>query len=529
MSRKRTAPAPAEVLPPAPPAPPARAAKPARPAKTRAAASVRTAKPAPPAPAAARRASTVVPRAPARRLAAPEATPALPPEPAHAELPPAPQELAPTAASARMANAYDQGLLDRAREQWRRGDWASLQELAPGEIEQHPDRARLALLAAAGHHAAGQRAAARLFAQRAAEWGCDRTLIARVLIGGVHNTLARAAVATGRQRERALRHFEQAVAAGAPGSTGALATQARIEHQVGLMGLATELPQLRAATTLTGRAPMLANPLKEIGEQLRKQSDALAASLKTQHDDLASVRKALESTVKREVLNATKQLEAFVNLQGYLAKGVVVPEMHGWPVSPDFALLLVQMLEATDYDLVIEFGSGSSTALMATVLTRNAARRQGRPRAVQVAFEHLERFHAETASLLAAGGLTDAVDLELAPLVPYAAPNGKTYPYYDCRPALTAIAQTMGPPESLRIFVLVDGPPAATGEHARYPALPVVLEHFGGARLDVVLDDYIRDDEKQIAKLWMAELAARGLSPTMTEKKMEKDACVVVF
>jgi hypothetical protein len=428
-----------------------------------------------------------------------------------------------------LANAYDQGLLDRAREQWRRGDWASLQELAPGEIEQHPDRARLALLAAAGHHAAGQRAPARLFAQRAAEWGCDRTLIARVLIGGVHNTLARAAVASGRQRERALRHFEQAVAAGAPGSTGALATQARIEHQVGLMGLAAELPQLRAATTLTGRAPMLANPLKEIGEQLRKHSDSLAASLKTQHDDLVNVRKYLETTVKREVLNATKQLEAFVNLQGYLAKGVVVPEMHGWPVSPDFALLLVHMLEATDYDLVIEFGSGTSTALMATVLARNAARRQGRPRAVQVAFEHLERFHAETARLLAADGLTDAVDLELAPLVPYAAPNGKTYPYYDCRPGLAAIAQTMGPPPALRIFVLVDGPPAATGEHARYPALPVVLEHFGGARIDLVLDDYIRDDEKQIAKMWMADLAARGLAPTLTEKKLEKDACVLVF
>lgn len=435
----------------------------------------------------------------------------------------------PIAGASRMTAAYDQDLLDRARHHWRRGDWASLQELAVGEIEHHPDRARLALLAAAGHHAAGQRAPARLFAQMAAEWGCDRTLIARVLIGGIHNTLGRAAVAAGRHRERALRHFEQAVAAGAPGGSGALAMQTRIEVQLGQMGLAADLPQLRAASTLTGRAPVLANPLAEIGEQLRKQNESLAATLKAQQNDLANVRKAVEGTVKREVLNATKQLEAFVNLQGYLAKGVVVPEMHGWPISPDFAMLLVGMIEATDYDLVIEFGSGSSTALMATVLARTAARRAGRPRAVQVAFEHLEKYHAETARLLATAGLADGVDLVLAPLVPYTASSGVIYPYYDCRHALSAIAQTMAPAAALRVLVLVDGPPAATGEHARYPALPVVLEHFGGAKVDVVLDDYIRDDEKQIARMWVAELEQQGLRPTMTEKKLEKQACVISF
>lgn len=425
--------------------------------------------------------------------------------------------------------AYDQGLLERARAQWRNGDWAQLQALNAGEIEHHPDRGRLALLAAAGHHAMGQRTSARLFARMAADWGCDRMLIARVLIGGVHNTLGRAAVASGRQRERALRHFELAVAPGTAGASGALATQARIEQQLAQMGLAAELPALRAASTLSGRAPLLANPLREVGEQLRKQGDALAATLKTQQDSLVNVRKALETVVKREMLNAVKQLEAFANLQGYLAKGVVVPDLHGWPISPDFALLLIEMIEGTDYDLVIEFGSGTSTVLMATTLARNAARRQGRPRAVQVAFEHLEQFHSQTDTQLTAAGLGDAVDLVLAPLTPYAAPNGKTYSYYDCRHALATVAQTMGPPSSLRVLVLVDGPPAATGEHARYPALPVVLEHFSGARFDVVLDDYIRDDEKQIATLWRLELESRGIVPKMVEKKLEKDACIVSF
>lgn len=430
---------------------------------------------------------------------------------------------------AELAPAYDQGLLERARAQWRRGDWASLQELNAGEIEHHPDRARLALLAAAGHHALGQFSSARLLALRAAEWGCSRSLIARVLIGGVHNTLGRAAVAAGRQRDRALRHFELAVMAGAPGTTSMLAAQTRVEHQLGQMGMTTCLPQLRDASSQALVTSVAASPLKEIGDQLRKNAEALSTSVKTQHDNLIGARKYLEITIKREIVNATRQLEAFVNLQGYLTKGVVVPEMHGWPVSPDFALMLITMLEGGDYDLVIEFGSGTSTVLMATTLNRNSKRREGRARVVQVAFEHLDRYHAQTERQLAAAGLSDAVELQLAPLVPYRAVNGKSYSYYDCRPALATLAQTVAPPSKLRILVLVDGPPAATGEHARYPALSAVLEHFDGAHFDIVLDDYVRDDEKQIVQLWRADLEARGIEPTVLEKKLEKDACVLTF
>lgn len=427
----------------------------------------------------------------------------------------------------RMATAYDQDLLDRARSHWRRGDWASLQELAAGEIEHHPDRARLALLAAAGHHAAGLRAPARLFAQMAAEWGCDRALIARVLIGGVHNTLGRAAVAAGRHRGRALRHFEQAVAAGAPGGASALAMQTRMENQLGQMGLAADLPQLRAASMLNGRAPVLSNPLAEIGEQLRKQNESLTTTLKTQQNELANVRKALESTVKREVLNATKQLEAFVNLQGYLTKGVVVPEMHGWPISPDFALLLVGMLEATDYDLIIEFGSGSSTALMATVLARNSARHHTKQRVEQVAFEHLEKYHFETARQLAAGGLGDAVDLVLSPLIPFTSQDGMPYSYYECNPALSAIAERMPALAELQVLVLVDGPPGTTGPLARYPALAHVMEHFRGSQIDILLDDYGRPDEKEVANRWMADIKTANLQATFKAMSLEKGACLI--
>ncbi len=43
---------------------------------------------------------------------------------------------------------YDEALLDRARTQWPFGDWASLAGMTQEQIQHHPDRAKLALLAA---------------------------------------------------------------------------------------------------------------------------------------------------------------------------------------------------------------------------------------------------------------------------------------------------------------------------------------------------------------------------------------------
>ena len=73
-------------------------------------------------------------------LAPPQALPA-------ADTPPTqtfgPEETVP------VASPYDEGLLDKAKTQWQRGDWDSLALLQRDALEYHPDRAKLALLAAA--------------------------------------------------------------------------------------------------------------------------------------------------------------------------------------------------------------------------------------------------------------------------------------------------------------------------------------------------------------------------------------------
>lgn len=133
---------------------------------------------------------------------------------------------------------YDENLLERSCTQWQFGDWQSLTKLNRDTLQHHPDRAKLALLAAAGHlqTSKSDNTEAKQFIRLAQDWGIDKKLIGRVLIAGVHNNLARAA-AVAKQEKRAWDHFEKAISIGAPSSATRLLTQARINEQFQQLGL----------------------------------------------------------------------------------------------------------------------------------------------------------------------------------------------------------------------------------------------------------------------------------------------------
>ena len=131
---------------------------------------------------------------------------------------------------------YDESLLERSRLQWQFGDWESLRSLDRDVIQHHPDRAKLALLAASAHQQGGNMELARVLIQLARDWGCGRRLIGEVLIAGVHNSLGRAAALNG-QMERARLHFEGSIRTVTPGADLRLITQARTQQQLIEIGL----------------------------------------------------------------------------------------------------------------------------------------------------------------------------------------------------------------------------------------------------------------------------------------------------
>lgn len=235
----------------------------------------------------------------------------------------------------------------------------------------------------------------------------------------------------------------------------------------------------------------------------------------------------LEGRQQREIANAVLQIESFIRLQHYLGPDILVPEMHHWPVSPDFGLLLVELIESNDYDAVVEFGSGTSTLLLAKAIER-VAHRHRRGSAPLLSFEHLEVYQQKTQGLLDKAGLAQYARVELTPLSDWHRRDGRAFAYYSCDAALDALRQLLPTADGL-VMVVVDGPPAATGPMARYPALPQILNSFGPSfRFHFLMDDYLRTDEQEIIKAWEMELAEKGLKFKRTElHQLEKKACLL--
>ncbi len=254
----------------------------------------------------------------------------------------------------------------------------------------------------------------------------------------------------------------------------------------------------------------------------------LEEQFKKQSDDLIRVRRYLETVVKNSSSNAVRQVQSFLGMQEYFATGVLPAfqsEAHSWPVSADFALCLIQRLALESYDLVVEFGSGMSTLIVAKTLAAIAERDENRQTQF-VSFEHLESYFQNTLAHLQQADSDENVQLILAPFENWQAVDGQIYPYYSCQGTLAKLAKQKQASRK-RILVVVDGPPAATGPQARYPAGPLLMQYFPDAHIDFLMDDYIREDEKQVAKHWLADLDENVHSGTLTEYKLEKDACLI--
>lgn len=297
---------------------------------------------------------------------------------------------------------------------------------------------------------------------------------------------------------------------------------------------------------LTGERSNLLQHLLEKADQNMAELLEVVRRYENRFND---IEKGIRKDLVRSILNSTRQLESRISIESYLSRGYVIPEMGGWAASADIALFLIKLIESKNYDLIIEFGSGTSTVLMASVLygqvrrglsithsDRNGVRelsvnekregdhqsgalssRQGSfaktadlmPRIVT--FEHQRKYFDETNENLLQAGVSELVEMNHAPLRDYSAAHGEHFLYYTCEERIAELAVLLRGRKA-RILVFVDGPPGSTGKHARYPALPILLQYFSGHELDILLDDYNREDERGIAKRWEDMLSERSLS-----------------
>jgi predicted O-methyltransferase YrrM len=220
--------------------------------------------------------------------------------------------------------------------------------------------------------------------------------------------------------------------------------------------------------------------------ELASRIGNLASQTMRTLDTARRVETGIHQEVKTEIRQTFRQLEALQNLTVVLPANDVLPATRDWAASPDLLLLLVDLVISERPSLVVECGSGASTLWLALAMRRFKI--DGRI----IALDHDPVFGGKTRDFLARHDVLDLAEVRDAPLENFSL-NGEAYSWY-ARQAwedLTGID-----------LLFVDGPPAATGHQARYPALPLLSGSLSPVAT-AVLDDLVVPDMQKVLRLWL--------------------------
>lgn len=221
----------------------------------------------------------------------------------------------------------------------------------------------------------------------------------------------------------------------------------------------------------------LRNSLKRIG------ADSIAGS----REVARTMADRVQRGANRQSIEVVRQVEALLQLVPRVNTSEQrFPPSGWWALPADTLLFLSDYIGRVRPKRILEIGSGAST-----IWTGTFAKEVG---ASLVSLEHDGSYAEKTRSLIGQYGLTGTVSLHHAPLKSVQI-DGNAFNWYDHE----LVASLNGPFD----LVIVDGPPEATGDMARFPAFPLVESLLAETCL-VVLDDTHRDNEQKILDDWIA-------------------------
>jgi len=185
------------------------------------------------------------------------------------------------------------------------------------------------------------------------------------------------------------------------------------------------------------------------------------------------------------------QLESLSWLQRRLKIKGQLPPLRGWAASPDVLLRLHTHIVSTKPKVIVEFGSGASTLVIADALRQNGTGKL-------VSIEHSAHYGAQTLGTLQAEQLEGWVDLRIGDLEAW---EGEHLNPKDAeKPSRWYPVSLLEDIEQVDLL-WVDGPPGETCLFSRYPALPALAEKCS-PNAEIWMDDTIRQEEKDICERW---------------------------
>lgn len=212
------------------------------------------------------------------------------------------------------------------------------------------------------------------------------------------------------------------------------------------------------------------------------------------------VYRTVQAKLKQQSWNSYQQIQSLFSVFSSLKVRYPLPPMRGYAISPDFATIIISLIQELKPQMIVEAGSGVSTLIAAY-----SVREVGEGKVLSL--EHDERFAAKSAVNVKKHGLEDVANVVYAPLKKFAI-GDKSWLWYD-----TEQVRNVGSIDLL----IIDGPPAITQKLARYPALPILFNQLSDNAV-ILLDDLIREDEKEIIKLWLREFGGFDLEECDVEK-----------
>ncbi|GID97466.1 class I SAM-dependent methyltransferase [Amorphoplanes digitatis] len=190
----------------------------------------------------------------------------------------------------------------------------------------------------------------------------------------------------------------------------------------------------------------------------------------------------------------SREIEAMFQLFRQCTPRAPMPSSGDFALNPTDLLDLLYLVRLRRPQLVVELGSGTSTVWLGYALAEHGGK--------LISIDHDPGYARQTRALIAAHELDDVVQVREAPLREVTA-NGKPYQWYDVE-QLADLSDID--------LLLIDGPPAATGPDARYPALSVLAGRLAGTAT-VILDDTNRQQEREAVQRWISEV------PGLTEEQ----------
>lgn len=226
----------------------------------------------------------------------------------------------------------------------------------------------------------------------------------------------------------------------------------------------------------------------EVSSIVKTENEIITNKITSHDSQLSSTTiKKVNQNNKKELSDLYNQIDALLSINSFIKIRHPLPIMRGWPASPDFILRLINIIFETKPKTILDVGSGVTSLIAGYCIEKIGSGKV-------VSIDHNEKYYNITKSNIQKHGLEKVIDLNLAPLKEYNI-NGKEWLWYNN--------------EFLKSYnsfdlIIVDGPPGSTQKKARYPVIPLLKNQIS-ANCNIILDDGKREEEKELAEMWVKE------------------------